>query len=317
MLSIKKITLLAAGAMLLGMTSCIKDNDVKSTQTYNVPTFAIATDAQGVATVSNGTVVNFQIDQINGKCVVKFSNLNLGGTPATLTTKSMSMVMGLYPMPGKIRTRFYLIEDANATGEGQAITDFKADLTLCSNTECDSLLNVLKPQLDMDPIVYPGQYRGTNWYTSIQFNTGDYKVMTFWNDLLYTGTSNVMVPSSLPYTDKTGVVRVKLALATAGAYKANVYFYNYKFNKDDQGHNFVVNDVPVTFNSEGFVINATDVTPVTLQDKKPVDEYKMSTLQVRSTNKMTGINCHFDLPDKSACSFSGIGIYEFSLSDFN
>ena len=322
----KKITLIAAAALMLGATSCNSDDDYKMETTYMVRTYSLVTDAKGTSTVSPTTYA-FRMDQVNGTTVVNIDNLILDGVTATATTREMPFVGRTVELGDKDANQakwyavFYLMEAQDATDQSDAsarkITNFMGDITTASNTMNPLLLTNLQKQLAVDPLLYPAANANSSIYTETQYNIEDYRVMTFWNDMLYTGTTTTAAGNTSMSTNKDGVVRVYLNLQKASEYKANIYFYNYKFSDaaDAKAVDMKLVDIPVTFDRNGFNISGKDLVPVSVMDKKEMPEYTVSDLTVRSASNMTGVMCHFSLSDNTVVSFDGTGVYGYNISD--
>lgn len=323
----KKITLIAAAALMLGATSCNSDDDYKMETTYMVRAYSLVTDAKGNSTVSPTTYA-FRMDQVNGSTVVNIDNLILDGVTATATTRAMPFVGRTVELGDKDANQakwyavFYLMEAKDATDQSNAaarkITDFMGDITTASNTMNPLLLTNLQKQLGVDPLQYPGSNANNSIYTETQYNIDDYRVMTFWCDMLYTGTTTTMDAGNTSMsTNKDGMVRVYLNLQKASEYKATIYFYNYKFSDaaDAKAVDMKLVDVPVTFDRNGFNISGKDLVPVSVMDKKEMPEYTVSDLTVRSATNMTGVTCHFSLSDNTVVSFDGTGLYGYNISD--
>lgn len=337
----KKFTLIAAAALLLGATSCNHDDGHKMETTYSVRTYSLVTDSKGNSTISP-TTYSFAMNLIDQVCTVSIENLILDGVTASATTRQLPFVGYNLVLGGddnntgntgntgnygdKWGAACYLVESANATAEGgRTITNFMGDLTTASNTLNPILLTKLREQLYVDPIIYPGGSANNSIYTETQLNLDEYRVMTFWCDMLYTGvtTKTKMNPMSTQ-EDKDGVIRVYLNLQKASEYKATVYFYNFKTTsvgedgkETTQTADFKLVDVPVVFDGNGFRIQGDKLVPVSLKDKKEMPEYTMNTFILGSQSNMTGIMCRFMLPDKTSVSFGGYGLYGHDISDFH
>ncbi len=334
----KKFALIAAAALMLGATSCNHGDDTKMQTTYNVRTYSLVTDSKGNTTVSP-TTYSFVMDMVDGTCTVGINNLILDGVTASASTGVLpfvgaNLVLGGTDSNGsdsnsnKWSAACYLIEAQNATATGgRTITSFMGDITSAANTLNPYLLNQLRDELSVNPILYPGGSAGNSIYTETQYNLEDYNVMTFWCDMLYTGTTVKMHPTSMaPEDDKDGVIRVYLNLEKASDYKATVYFYNFKKTVSEGGEaeqaevktdDFKLEDIPVTFDRNGFTIKGNNLVPVSLKDKKEMPEYTISGLLLNSTKNMTGIMCRFMLPDKTSVTFDGQGVYGYNISDLN
>lgn len=323
----KKITLMAAAALMLGVTSCSHDDDYKMETTYLVRTYSMVTDSKGVSTVSPTTYA-FNMDMANGTCSMAVNNLILDGVPATATTKTMPFVGRTVTLGDKNDSQnqwygvFYLMEAMDASNPEDAnsrkITNFMGDITSACNALNPNLLAKLQSQLRVDPIIYPAANATSSIYTETQYSIDDYRVMTFWCDMLYTGTTSCMSSESgATYNDKDGVIRVYLNLEKASEYKATVYFYNYRFSdsQDVEPVDMKLADVPVTFDRNGFTISGSGLVPVSIKDKKELPEYTMNNFQLNSTDNMTGVSCRFTLFNKTAVSFGGVGVYGYDIKD--
>lgn len=336
----KKFALIAAVALTLGAASCNHADDSKMQTTYNVRTYSLVTDSKGNSTVSP-TTYSFLMDMIDGTCTVGINNLIIDGVTASATTGVLPFVGANLVLGGadgndnnnnsnnsnKWSAACYLIEAQNATAVGgRSITSFMGDITSASNTLNPILLNQLRDELSVNPILYPGGSAGNSIYSETQYDLEDYHVMTFWCDMLYTGSTVKMHPGTMvPVEDKNGVIRVYLNLEKASEYKATVYFYNFKNAAAEVGESdqeadltvdFKLEDIPVTFNKNGFVIQGTNLVPVTLKDNKELPEFTMNDLLLTSSKNMTGIMCRFMLSDKTSFTFDGQGVYGYNIADF-
>lgn len=304
----------AALMLAVGMTSCLDSGDTKQNYNYNLPAYALATNAEGQTSVTTGMLVNVNMDMVKSTAVVKFSGINLGGANATLTTREMDLKGGSYLVLGRKYAPIFVMEGKDVTGEDSgSITDFGFNMTGATTAISDSLMNALKDQLASDKLEVPAVTSYGVFYAISKFTTGDYQVRTFWNDLLCVG-SGTTVTNGITYNTKTGVMRVKLLFEQGSEYKANVYFYNYKFKDEEgNGNNFMFAGVPVTYSASGFDITLTDATPVTLDGKSAAEDFKMNSLRVVSRDNMTGIEANYNLAgdEGSQGTFAGTGLYTF------
>lgn len=321
----KKITLMAAAALMLGVTSCTHGDDYKMERTFQVRTYSLVTDANGNSTVSPTTYA-FNMDMIAGTANVAINNLILDGVTASANTKTMpfygrNIVLGETNAPDeeKWSAVFYLMEAQDASdATGRKITNFMGDITTAANALNPVLISKLQSQLRIDPILYPASDAANSIFTETQYTIDDYRVMTFWCDQLYTGNTVCMSPQIMSgYNDKNNVIRVYLNLEKASEYKATVYFYNFRFSdsKDVSAVDMKLVDVPVSFDRNGYTIKGSGLVPVSVDAKKEMPEYTMSNFQLNSTNNMTGIGCRFMLPDKTDVVFNGTGVYGYDISN--
>lgn len=313
----KKITLIASAALLIGATSC-NDNkqSFKSTSSFKLESYTLVTGANVDPTVSL-TEYAFETDNYNFTLKMSSNNLVIGGSAVDFATGEMPMVYGVIRMKGaKEYSSFYLSESKSAGNVGSMpITDVFADFTTCSNTYNDSIVNLLADQLKLNPIVYPR----TRIYSETQFKVGDFLVRTFWKDMLFTGTTNVAGGGlDTPTTANKPSYRVLMNLETPGSYKADVFMYNISFLGGENTVNYVVKGVPVRFDNNGFVIECSDVTPeaIALKTDQKAPAIKLSTLNIRSSSHdLTQAECRYQIEGSYTCSFSGTCLMGFNMSD--
>lgn len=313
----KKITLIASAALLIGATSC-NDNkqSFKSTSSFKLESYTLVTSANADPTVSL-TNYAFETDNYNFTLKMTSDNLVIGGNAVDFATDEMPMIYGLIRMKGATQpSSFYLSESKSAGIVGSMpITDVYADFTTCSNTYNDSIVNVLSDQLKLNPIVYPR----TQIYSETQFKVGDYQVRTFWKDMLFTGTTNVAGGGlDTPTTASKPSYRVLMNLDTPGSYKADVFMYNISFLGGENTVNYVLKGVPVRFDNNGFVIECSDVTPeaIALKTDQTAPAIKLSSLSIRSSSQdLTQAEFRYQIEGSYTCSFSGTCLLGFNMSD--
>lgn len=312
----KKITLIASAALLIGATSCNNKQDFHSTSTYNLESYSLVTgpNQDAAVTLTNYTFIT---DNYNYTLMLNSDDLVVGGNKVDFSTTEMPMVYGVIRMKGaKEYSSFYLSESKSAGNVGSMpITDVFADFTTCTNTYNDSIVNLLADQLKLNPIVYPR----TRIYSETQFKVGDFQIRTFWKDMLFTGTTNVAGGGLDKPMDATKPsYRVLMNLDTPGSYKADVFMYNISFLGGENTVNYVVKGVPVRFDNNGFVIECSDVTPeaIALKTDQTAPAIKLSTLNIRSSSQdLTKAECRYQIEGSYTCSFSGTCLMGFNMSD--
>lgn len=313
----KKITLIASAALLIGATSCNNKQNFTSTSTYKLESYSlvIGPDQDAAVTLTNYTFIT---DNYNYNLKMTSDDLVIGGNKVDFGTTEMPMVYGIIRMSGaKSQTSFYLSEAVNATPAGATpITNVYADFTTCSNTFNDSIVqDVLGAQLKLNPIVYPR----TRIYSETQFKIGEYQVKTFWKDMIFTGTTNV-VTADMAQVQKSQVpsYRVLMNLDKPGAYTADVFLYNVSYLETENPVNYVIKNVPVKFGSAGFVLECSEVTPeaITVKEGEKVPAIKVKRLQLNSSSQdLTRAECRIMLDNGYTVTFNGLCMLGFNMSD--
>ena len=104
----KKITLIASAALLIGVTSCNNKQDFTSTSTYKLESYSlvIGPDQDAAVTLTNYTFIT---DNYNYTLMLNSDDLVIGGNKVDFGTTEMPMVYGVIRMSGaKSQTSFYL-----------------------------------------------------------------------------------------------------------------------------------------------------------------------------------------------------------------
>lgn len=307
----KKTLLFAAAVLGLSAVSCVKDDDPQITETTYYDTYSLAIPVAGTPVVSPTKYV-FTIDGVASTGRMSTDNLVLGGGNVGFTTKPMPYKVGLYNVHGKPMA-FGFLEGTNIAASGdKEITNYRCQMTNASNTNSDSLLNKLTDVLKANPLSRPSTSK-VSTYLSMQYYYGtEWKVMTFWKDMLYTGNTVTRYSSSpAPYVTGTITYRVAMNLDDAKNYTADVYFYNAKFADNPKAPtlNFVLKGLPLKFTSAGYEISVENVDPVMVPENTPNTAFPFTKFGLRSTSDLSGIVCSFEVAGRYQGDFSGNGLY--------
>lgn len=312
----KKITLIASAALLMAATSCNNKQDFHSTSTYKLESYSLVTGPNQESAVTLTEYV-FATDNYNYTLKLSSDNLVIGGNKVDFATSEMPMVYGVIRMAGaQAASSFYLSESANAAPTGATpITNVFADFTTCVNTLNDSIIKALDGQLRKNPIEYPR----TRIYSETQFKLGEYKVRTFWKDMIYTGTTNVVTADmEMIQKSQTPSYRVLMNLDKPGQYTADIYLYDVSYLNTETPVNYVIKGVPVQFNAGGFIMTGSDVEPeaIVLNETQQIPSIKVKRLQLNSSSEdLTRAECRIMLDNGYTVTFNGLCMLGFNMSD--
>lgn len=294
---------IAAPAILL-MASCSTDSG-ESTAKFSVPAYNLITYPQtGAAPVVEAGIYAYSMDLNNATTVItaELTNGDSSNRNITLSGNPMSYKAYYYNAGGNTHEILYMEKmDAGTATGGELWRDFKGELTT---------LAFVPPTIPGIPAVtYP--MLSALRYSVISYYIGaDKYVRTFWNDITFNGKTQT------EYTGRDGQVknfttdkikyRVRMDLDKK---TAMVVFYDAKFTDVEQEPtktNIVLENLPVTFDNNGYTIAGTDIVPKCFENGTgvPNENYKFNSFT---------LTCGGDLT-QAACSYEVAGIYKGSFT---
>lgn len=301
----KKMTILALGAMAFALASCNKSENTSSTTLTDLTVNHIVA-ADGSVYVSPG---KYQYAFEDPAATVALSaldvDLSADRTDVTFNLEPMAYAFSAYETNFEEKyVQSYKFVSANPTSTSGA---------KISNLNCELYAQYL-PDFSVIrdyPVSLP-----INFFTVMSYTLeNNYKVRTFWNDVLFTGPGSFTpAGGGEPIKDPKAVVRVQMNLKDRADYKANIFLYSVDFRQNDDKknlHTLIIRDVPLTFDADGWKINASDlkadeyIRDANGTDKIEKDVYKIESLRISSSGNLTSSALNCRIADKGAFNFTG------------
>lgn len=301
----KKMTILALGAMAFALASCNKSENTSSTTLTDLTVNHIVA-ADGSVYVSAG---KYQFAFEDPAATVALSALYLD-----LSADRTDVTFNLDPVP--YNSGYY--ETSFPDKYGQLFKFTAADPTSTSGVKISNLNCELYTHPLPDYTVirdYPVSLP-MSFFTVMNYTLdNNYKVRTFWNDMLFTGGGSFTpAGGGEPLKDTKAVVRVQMNLKDRADYKANVFLYSVTFSTGGEKkdvHTLIIRDVPLTFDADGWKIDASSLKADeftrdnNLAEKIEKDVYEIESLRISSSGNLTtsALNCR--IADKGTLNFTG------------
>lgn len=283
-------------------TSCDKkDGEASLTQTNSYNAYSLVIPSTGTPSICK-TTYSFVFDLMKNNCKVKCDNLIVGGSTVGFTSSDVPYYTGSVTVDNR-NFQVILVSGREA---GDNLKNLRAEITLGSLANNATLINSLNNQLSGDPLTLPASGVPCP-YLYMQYDYGTNIVRTFWNDLLFEGTTATEYPGLEGHYDTDDITyRVKMKLDDTGNKKADVYFYNAKFAAEQpQAVNFVLQDLDLEFGSNGYTISGTNVVPVLVPEDTPFSRYTFDNIRIQSTPTMNQINCVYQVAGIYSGRFQG------------
>lgn len=268
-MKIKNLILGIAGFGLV-FSSCNLDSENEDNYTSGTYKCAnLVVNSAGDAFASNATY-SMMFYYLDGTLSATTGDLNLGGSSnVSFTTNAMPCETRLYDVNGTALdvTTF---SGGTANAGGQQVTNLSGFLS--------SIVNWLSTN---DP-VNPAYKFVAQIPVVMSYNVGNaYTVKTFMPDAIYTGTTRIATVGSPaePFTNDGVRYRV---IFSSDYKKADVIFYNAKFAEAmPVTINFVLQNLDVEFNRNGYVISGKDLTPSLYESDglTPAPNYQITSFE--------------------------------------
>lgn len=302
----KKIALLACGALIMGVTSCNKESEPINTQTITIETYSLVSKS-GSAPVVAPTTYKYYSNLTAMTTQISTEDLSTGTGVLKFQTDMIPFIYGYNISIDKEKGHpFRFMKAADAGGTPTPVTKLRCDLTECTNANNKTLIGSLENQLKANPLLVPAN----KGYSFMQYTLGEYDVKTFWPDMLYTGSTMTQYPGDgSPYENENITYRVKMNLSKADNYTADVFFYNAKFAEKAPAVNFVLKDLPLKFSLMGFEISAENVDPVMVPENTPNTRFRFDSFKLLSTPGMDGMTCRYKVAGIYEGEASGMFLY--------
>lgn len=305
----KKIILGAAAvAMMIGVSSC-DSKEGTSTMNFPVTTYNHVADmvAGGVPTVV-GSTYKFNFDTMAATVTVG-AELPISGSNISFVTPSISYTGGMY----NYENNYYEVINVNSMVAGTA-----SNQATVANLDCQlTSIAYYPPQIEGLPQVsIPYGYK----YAVMSYNIGNnYKVKTFWSDMTFKGNTTThysLSGANKEFTSKDVLYRVVMNIKDK---KATVILYNAKLAEEMPKPitNIVLKDLPVSFDANGYSINAKDVVPDVYESgvATPNPNFPFDSFTLSSRGDLTSCNIYYSVAGKYQGEFNGSYVLKVSSSN--
>lgn len=280
-MNFKNLFLLGILGMGMGMSSCslddddedkngIDDNNYQST-VYICANHVTAPDGQAFATNANYTMTFYYM---LGTASVSTSDLSLGYGNMGFLTNGMDLTTTYYQYNGQ---RLDVTSFSGGTGSGNGVTvanlgGFTSSIVNILGT--NDPINPMYPFISRIPLVM--SYKANN----------DYTVKTFMPDAIYTGNTTIATVGSEADPFQNDAIRYRVVF-DKDFKKADVIFYNAKFaDRMPVTINFVLQDLDVEFNRNGYVLKGENLTPSLYESDglTPAPNYQVTSFEWINTS---------------------------------
>lgn len=258
----------------ISFSSCNLDSDEDDNymnNQYACCNLVVPTKGDPFATRANYTMSLYYTD---GTISVATNNLSLGNGNKSFTTHTMPC-----------DTKYYVFN-----GQNLDVTSFSGGFA--NNGEIvvqnvsgylSSIFNVLGTN---DPI-HPEYKFVPQIPVIMSYNVNNaYTVKTFMADAIYTGNTRISTAAAPSAPFETDAIRYRVVF-DYDLKKADIIFYNAKFaERMPVTINFIVEDLDVTFNNNGYVLSGRNLTPQLYEGNAwtPAPNYKFVNFEFMNTS---------------------------------
>lgn len=294
-----KTLILGLAGCGLALTSCNLDNDNEDNYTmgsYQCCNLVASDHGEAFATKASYTLTFYYL---NDKLSVTTNDLNLGYGNLGFSTGMMNCKTSLYNVNGATldATTF---SSGSAVGDGLSVQNVNGFIT--------SMVNILGTNDPTNP-----DYKWTSRIPLVAnyVVNNEYTVKTFMPDAIYSGTTNVFSQGSEAEPFTNDGIRYRIVFQE-NLKKADLIFYNAKFaEKMPITINFILKDLDVTYNRNGYVISGKNIEPLLNEgnDWTPAPSFPFKSFEfINTSSDLTTGTAQYTVQvfgQPYTCSFNG------------
>lgn len=302
---------LQIGLAILGcstiLSSCSKNSDPTKVTTLNIPTYNLFIDNDGaVKTFTSLANYDFTTTFPAQTLVISSKNMSLpGGGKGDFLTSSLPFdYTGV--VVDKIMREVVSFNVQNPGGSGLQLSNLRGIATQAA----------YPPPAD---ITLPGYSRlipgNSMHYLVMQYDLGQRKVITFWPDMTFRGTTITNYGAGEPYNSTEMSYRIVMHISADNAIedKADVIFYNAKFAPSaPELKAIVLKNLDLKFDATGYKISGTSIIPEALMDGNLIENnlFPFENFVFICSGDLTGATASYKvnakIPNKPEATYSGI-----------